>query len=432
MKILIIGGTGELGQWFTRFFRRMGCEVTIWGKSGRVEVAEELGVVYAHDLGAAIRESNIVIISVLIDVTEEMIRVVAPEMSRGSLLMDLTSIKKMPLAAMEEFAPAGVEVLGTHPMFGPSIPDIRGQTVMITKSTRCERWLPVILEIFEGEGANVEIVDADVHDRVMAVVQGLTHFAYLSIGSTFRSLNFNVSESRKFMSPVYEIMLDFVGRILGQNPHLYAMIQMNNPEVRDVHIAFISECVRLADVIREGSLADFTDLMKAAASHFGDTESALRRSDKLINAKIAEVYELIRSIGSERAVMHLRSGVMHLGVITKVAPRTITIDEGARDVELKIENIRLLSDSELHDWKLKNMRRWRRDISVILPDRSNPSVVCDVVSGIDGVVSANVIDRYEPKQSATFRIEILEDCNPDSVEGDVEAVLLGIGCVRRG
>ena len=432
MKILIIGGTGELGQWFTRFFRRMNHDVTIWGKSGRVEVAEELGVAYAHDLSAAIRESDIVIISVLIDVTEEMIRAVAPKMSRGSLLMDLTSIKKMPLAAMEEFAPAGVEVIGTHPMFGPSIPDIRGQTVMITKSTRCERWLPVILEIFEGEGANVEIVDADVHDRVMAVVQGLTHFAYLSIGSTFRSLNFNVSESRKFMSPVYEIMLDFVGRILGQNPHLYAMIQMNNPEVRDVHIAFISECVRLAGVIREGSLADFTDMMKAASSHFGDTESALRRSDKLINSKIAEFYELTRSIGRERAVVHLRSGVTHLGVITKVAPRTITIDEGARDVELKIENIRLLSDSELHDWKLKNMRRWQRDISVILPDRSDPSVICNVVSGIDGVVSADVIDCYKPKQSATFRIGILEDCDPDSVEGDVEAVLLGIGCVRRG
>jgi len=92
MKILIIGGTGELGQWFTRFFRRRGGEVTIWGKSGRIEVAEELGVVYAHDLGAAIRESDIVIISVLIDVTEEMIKEVAPKMSRGSLLMDLSLI----------------------------------------------------------------------------------------------------------------------------------------------------------------------------------------------------------------------------------------------------------------------------------------------------------------------------------------------------
>lgn len=432
MKILIIGGTGELGQWFTGFFHRLNHEVTIWGISGRTDIAERLGAAYAHDLDAAIRESDIVAISVPIDVTEDTIKKIAPEMAHGSLLMDMTSLKKKPLAAMEHFAPDSVEVLGTHPMFGPSITGIRGQTVMITPSSRCEKWLPVIVDLFEGDGANVEIVDADTHDRVMAVVQGLTHFAYISIGATLENLDFEVSESRRFMSPVYEIMLDFVGRILGQNPHLYAMIQMNNPAIAEVHEAFISECMRLSELVRDDSVQDFADLMKRAATHFGDTESALRRSDKLINTKIEEFEELVRSVGMEKAVLHLHSGVVHVGVITWVAPRTIVMNEGSKSVELKIENIRLLNDSELYNWKLKNLRRFRRDISVILPDRADPSVVCDVISRSDGVVYADVIDRYEPKHSATFRIEILGDCDPDEVESMAEAVLSGIGCVRRG
>ncbi len=432
MKILIIGGTGELGQWFTKFFQRLHHTVAVWGKSGKVEIAYALGATYAHDLDAAIHESDIVVISVPIDVTEATIEEIAPKISRGSLLMDMTSIKKIPLAAMEKCTPDGVEVIGTHPMFGPSIPDIRGQTVMITPSSRCERWLPVLTDLFEREGANVEIVDADTHDRVMAVVQGLTHFAYLSIGSTLMSLDFEVSLSRRFMSPVYEIMLDFVGRILGQNPHLYAMIQMNNPRIAEVHEAFIAECMRLSEIVSNGSVDDFTDLMKNAASHFGDTESALRRSDKLINTKITEFEELIGSIGHESGVLHLRSGVIHLGVITKVAPRTIVMEEGRRSVELKIENIRLLSHAELQNWKLENLRRFTRDISIILPDRADPYVICDVISRCDGVVRADVIDRYEPRRSATFRIEILGDCDPDSVEGGIEAVLSGIGCVRRG
>ena len=434
MKILIIGGTGELGQWFTRFFSRLGHEVAVRGRSGRVDIAQRLGARYAHDLDRAIRESDIVVISVPIDATEATIEEIAPKMVSGSLLMDMTSIKKSPLDAMERFAPDGVEVIGTHPMFGPSIPDIRGQTVMITPSSRCGRWLPAIIDLFEGEGANVEIVEAGMHDRVMAVVQGLTHFAYISIGSTFRSLDFEVSESRRFMSPVYEIMLDFVGRILGQNPHLYAMIQTNNPAVAEVREAFIAECVHLSELVSSNSVDEFYDLMKNAASHFGDTESALKRSDKLINAKIAEIEEMIRSIGCEKAVLHLRSGVTHVGIITKVTPRTVIMEEGRKSVELKIENIRLLSDSELYDWKLANLRRSERDISVILPDRADPSVVCGVITGMggDGVVGADVIDRYEPKRSATFRIEILGDHDPDEVESRIEAVLAGIGCVRRG
>ncbi|RZN42987.1 MAG: prephenate dehydrogenase [Methanosarcinales archaeon] len=435
MKILIIGGTGELGQWFTRFFSRLGHEVAVRGRSGRVDIAQRLGVAYAHDQDKAVRESDIVVISVPIDATEATIEEIAPKMVRGSLLMDMTSIKKSPLDAMERLAPEGVEVIGTHPMFGPSIPDIRGQTVMITPSSRCGRWLPYIINLLDGEGANVEVVDAGMHDRVMAVVQGLTHFAYISIGATFQSLDFEVSESRKFMSPVYEIMLDFVGRILGQNPHLYAMIQTNNPAVAEVREAFITECIRLSELVSSSSIDDFYDLMKNAAAHFGDTESALKRSDKLINTKISEIEEMIRSIGREKAVLHLRSGVTHVGTITKVTPRTIIMEKkGRKPVKLKIENIKLLNDSELYDWKLANLRRIKRDISVILPDRADPSVVCNVITemGGAGVVSADVIDRYEPKQSATFRIKILGDHNPDEVERRIETVLAGIGCVRRG
>ncbi len=59
-------------------------------------------------------------------------------------------------------------------------------------------------------------------------------------------------------------------------------------------------------------------------------------------------------------------------------------------------------------------------------------MICDVISRCDGVVRADVIDRYEPRQSATFQVEILGDCDLDSVEGGIEAVLSGIGCVRRG
>jgi len=67
----------------------------------------------------------------------------------------------------------------------------------------------------------------------MAVVQGLTHFNYISIGKTLEKLSFNVRESRKYSSPIYDLMLDMVGRIIGQNPKLYASIQMQNPEVTE-------------------------------------------------------------------------------------------------------------------------------------------------------------------------------------------------------
>lgn len=433
MKILIIGGTGDTGRWFATFYRKHGFDVVVWGVNKRHDIAGELGVKFADDLDSEISSSDIVMISVPINITEKTIGDIAPKMPQGSLLMDITSVKTGPLAAMEKHAPTGVEILGTHPMFGPSIPDIRGQIVILTPvEGRSAKWLPVIRNLYEENGAQIEVMAAKDHDRMMAVVQGLTHFAYISTGSVFRELEFDVAESRRFMSPMYDIMLDLVGRILAQNPYLYAMIQMN-PEVEKVHKAYIKQCNLLAETVKSRDIESFVGVMKQAAAHFGDTESALRRSEKLIGTKIAEHEELVRSIGRERALKHIYSGVVHYGIVRKLTSRTVTIERGVKTTELLIENVRLLNEKELFDWKAENLRNVSRDISVFIPHGSNPYIIKDVISGSDSVISVGIIDVYKRQErtSVTYRLKILGDNDTALVQENVEKLLKGIGCTVR-
>jgi prephenate dehydrogenase len=282
-RMLIVGGTGGTGSWFARYFKDHGFLVSVWGPSGRVDVAERLGVRFASDLMAEVSESDIVLLSVPIMETAKVVEELAPRMKPGSLLMDVTSLKSEPMRAMQKWAPVGVEVLGTHPMFGPTIPTIRGQTVILVPATgRCDTWITPMEEIFREDGARVEVLGAEEHDQIMAVVQALTHFAYISIGSTLRALDFDVDRSRRFMSPVYEIMIDFVGRILAQSPELYASIQ-ENPEAKRVREAYIEECRKLAKLADDGDSAGFMDAMKSAADHFEGGNEALARSDRLIS-----------------------------------------------------------------------------------------------------------------------------------------------------
>lgn len=288
VRILILGGTGETGSWFARYFKSKGWEVAIWGPSGRVEVAVRLGVRYAHDMMAEVEESDVVLVSVLIEKTVEVIRQVAPRMHSGSLIMDVTSVKSGPARAMKTYAPKGVEVLGTHPMFGPTMPSLFGQTIIFTPvEGKTGKWLEVIKSLFESDGAKIEILGAEEHDETMAVVQALTHFAYISIGAALKSLDFDVQRSHRFMSPVYEIMIDFVGRILDQNPELYASIQMN-PKAAAARQAFVAECMRLCEKADAGDMEGFKQMMREAALHYGGTHEALQRSDRVINSRIRE------------------------------------------------------------------------------------------------------------------------------------------------
>jgi prephenate dehydrogenase len=432
--MLIVGGTGEMGQWFSTFFKERGFDVSIWGKSGRTEVSERLGVRFAHDLHAEVSRSDIVIISVPIDITEQVIAEVAPLMKTGSLLMDLTSLKTGPTRAMQKYAPSDVEILGTHPMFGPTIQNLHGQRFILTPiNDRCQKWFPVIGKVLEENGAHIVIVGPEEHDRFVSVVQGLTHFAYITIGTTLNRLDFNVKESRRFMSPVYDIMLDFVGRILGQNPYLYAMIQMDNPEVIKVHEAFLQECHSTSEIVRKHDIEGFVTKMKEAAIHFGDTSPALRRSDKLINFKISEYELLLASVGEECGLLHVYTGKIHVGKVWKVTPTEVLLAEGTKTVSLKVENIQLLSSQELKEWKMKKLIQHKRDISVIVPENADPAIILDVLSCISNIAGSEIIDTYllERKKSVTYRISILADKDPDNVQADVERILCGIGCRLR-
>lgn len=433
MKILIIGGTGETGRWFAKFYKKHGFDVVIWGINKRKDIAAELGVEFADDLDAHIQSSDIVMISVPINITEKTIEEIAPKMPPGSLLMDITSIKTTPVNAMRKYTPKNVEFLGTHPMFGPSIPDLRGQIVIFTQvSGRSTKWFPVIKSLYEDNGAHIEIMDPVEHDRMMAVVQGLTHFAFISIGSVFRELEFDVMKSRRFMSPMYDILLDLVGRILAQNPYLYAMIQMN-PEVAKVHKAYIEQCERMAELVREKDIEGFVDIMKKASAHFGDTESAMRRSEKLIGTKIAEHEELVRSIGHERVLKHIYSGVVHLGTIKKVSPRKVFLERKGATAEFLIENIRLLDEIELFKWKAENLKNVTRDVSVFIPAGSDPGIIRTVVSRSEGVVSVEIIDVYnkDKNKSVTYRLTIFGDLDASVIQNKIEGLFKGIGCTIR-
>lgn len=456
-KVLILGGTGEMGQWFTRFFKERGYEVTVWGKGGKTEIARKLEVPFASNLEGAALESDIVIVSVPINVTEETIAEIAPKMKAGSLLMDFTSIKVKPVETMSKFAPSDVEILGTHPMFGPTIRTIRGQTVILVPvKGRSEKWFPVIRELFEESGAHVEITTAAEHDSLVSVVQGLTHFAYISIGTTIDRLDFDVKKSRKFVSPVYDIMLDFVGRILGQNPYLYALIQMENPGIPEVHKAFIRECEELSSLVQAHDEEGFVRKMKAAARQYGDTAHALRKSDKLINSRIAEYETILNSVGKVCGFSHFYSGKIHVGTLEKVGPDEIAltklVSKGTgpaiknKLIKLKLENLRLLSEQELREWRKENLEHSTRDVSVFIPEGADPGIILNAINTNKQLAACEISDIYRGfncvetqkerkgirRLGVTYRIIIFGDCDADSVEIGVTALLCGLGCRIRG
>jgi prephenate dehydrogenase len=255
-------------------------------------------------------------------------------------------------------------------------------------------------------------------------------------------------------------MLDFVGRILGQNPYLYALIQMENPGVLEVHDAFIRECEELSGLVRAHDEEGFVKKMKAAALQYGDTAHALRKSDKLINSRISEYQTILNSVGKVCGFSHFYSGKIHVGALVKVGPDEIVltklVSKGTslhiknKFVKLKLENLRLLSESELREWRKENLEHSTRDISLLIPDGADPAVILNAINTNKNLVACEISDIYKgnnrtdyegcnrvetekgrkevERPGVTYRITVFGDCDADSVEADVTALLCGLGC----
>ena len=228
----------------------------------------------------------------------------------------------------------------------------------------------------------------------MSIVQGLTHFAYISIASTIKKLDIDVKVSRKFASPIYNLMLDTIARITAQNPYLVYSIQTNNSFIKKAHDTFLETFVELKDMVLEEDETGFVREMSSAAKHLDDVESALGRSDKAISALTEEVSILKNLVGQEVGLRHIYSGIVHIGILDELTPDYLIISQDNGTTQLKMSNVEVFNSDDLYKWKLKNYTQKSLDISAIFPVSCDPDVITDTIKNLDGVVDAEVIDTY--------------------------------------
>ena len=242
-----------MGTLFRGIFERAGIEVICSG----------VNTLYSNRYLAA--KCDIVIVSVPIHETIRVIEEIAPIMNKNQLLCDFTSIKTPPVEAMLK---SEARVMGLHPMFGPSLSSIKGQTIVATPVRCSESDKKLLFDIFRNEGASVCIMTPGEHDRVMSIVQGLVHFATLSVAEAVRN---TLEKSEKsgdkltldtvisVMSPVYRIEMGLIGRILGQDAGLYGDILKMNPSVVPVIEEMSAAVSKLKGIVEDDSKESFDD-----------------------------------------------------------------------------------------------------------------------------------------------------------------------------
>ncbi len=269
VTIGIIGGKGQMGRWFNRFFSEAGHKVLICDKKTDLmlqDIAEK---------------SDVVILSVHIDTALSLSGEIGPMLRKEQLLMDFCSMKEEIIKRMLNDTCA--EVVGVHPLFGPYPADLHGQNIILCQA-RGSGWLKWLEGVFKKRGAVVTRMTPEAHDRNMAIVQGLTHLLTVCMGRILQNFNMPPQEAMLFSTPVFRINIDLIGRLLSQDLGLYEDL-IGNKYVPEILEMFQSVFDEGKERLLSGNKGEGTAFMEEIRNFFDSfCQRGFNESNEIIEA----------------------------------------------------------------------------------------------------------------------------------------------------
>lgn len=258
---LAIIGTGLIGGSFAQALKQAGAVREVLGvgrNPARLALARELGLIDRavewHEAGQA----DCILLALPVGETETVLQQLAPHLKAGAIVTDAGSTKVNVVAAARaalgarfaDFVP-GHPIAGSE-QSGPAAAraDLyQGRKVVLTPQadTRAGA-LATVRALWEAAGAQVETLDAALHDRVFAAVSHLPHLAAFALvdelarradGETF--FRFAASGFRDFT------------RIAGSSPEMWRDIALGN---RDALLIELDAYVKALQGLRSAVSAE--------------------------------------------------------------------------------------------------------------------------------------------------------------------------------
>jgi prephenate dehydrogenase len=188
---------------------------------------------------ATVAGCDIVVLATPVSALSSVIAGIAPHLRPGALVLDVGSVKVIPAEIMARELPATVDIVGTHPLFGPqSARDgIVGLKIAVCP-IRGARGPRVAAFLRRALGLDVILTTPDAHDREAATVQGLTHL----IAKVLVRME---PLPTKMTTASFDLIARAVEMVRYDAPEVFMAIERANPYSRDVRERFFALAAEL-------------------------------------------------------------------------------------------------------------------------------------------------------------------------------------------
>lgn len=228
----------------------------------------------------AVPSADVVFLNVPVGIIAEVMQKIAPHLKPGAIVTDVGSVKKSVLEAGHAHLPGHVEFVPAHPIAGTELSGPEAGFAELFDNRWCiltpdpdadPKAVETIRRLWEGMGSDVETMDADHHDLVLAITSHVPHLIAFNIVGTAADLEtVTQNEVIKYSAGGFR---DFT-RIAASDPVMWRDVFMNNGEAVLEMLSRFSE--------------DLTSLQRAIRWKDGDALEKLFSRTRAIRRSIIE------------------------------------------------------------------------------------------------------------------------------------------------
>lgn len=257
-------GLGLIASSMCHAMRRAGLAGEIVGYARSAEsrdIAREIGLCdHVYDSAAeAAAGADLVVLCVPVGAMAAVAREVGPALKPGATLSDVGSVKSAVIEAVAPHVPEGVHFIPAHPLAGTEHSGPRSGFAELFDDRFCIL-VPVentdraavdrLADFWRGIGAQIDEMDAEHHDLVLAVTSHTPHLiAYTMVGVADDLRRVTDSEVIKYSAAGFR---DFT-RIAASDPVMWRDVFLNNKEATlEILGRFTEELFALQRAIRQG------------------------------------------------------------------------------------------------------------------------------------------------------------------------------------
>ncbi|WP_189644427.1 prephenate/arogenate dehydrogenase family protein [Mesorhizobium sp. M9A.F.Ca.ET.002.03.1.2] len=270
-KIALVG-IGLIGSSLARVIRREGLArhvaISTRSEATLARASElDLGTSYTMDAKEAVRDADLVIVSVPVGASGEVAEEIAPALKQGAILTDVGSTKASVIAQIEPHVPDGVHFIPGHPLAGTekSGPDagfaelFENRWCIFTPLPGTDpAALEKLSEFWRRCGSNIDTMDPQHHDMTLAIVSHLPHIiAYNIVGTADDLQSVTKSEVIKYSASGFR---DFT-RLAASDPTMWRDVCLHNKDaILEMLARFSEDLASLQRAIRWGDGEKLFDL----------------------------------------------------------------------------------------------------------------------------------------------------------------------------